>query len=269
MLPIPSDLRKEFEDYLIVRSEGSALALCKMGALLSRLLPHLSVPEVLNESLLQPLRIESKRCFMDFHSQGDNGSIIGNRATRHDHHFVRARRILRVLRIQTNPLYLIKVIPIYSIYVMCYLLMERRYPKMRGLRFTDIESKPYTVLDMTSLVVEEFRALVEPIEEQFQAHVAKWRLDGLPRKKRSYSTYKNCPLPTPEDRLLFILAYLKNNPLQTLHGCTFGLPQCKANVWIHVLFPVIQNTFRRLGHAPSRSLAELAKRVNGMQIGSR
>jgi len=133
---------------------------------------------------------------------------------------------------------------------------------MSGLRFADIESKPYTVLDMASLVVEEFRALVEPFEEEYQAHVAKWRLDGLPRTKRSYSTYKNCPLPTPEDRLLFILAYLKNNPLQALHGCTFGLPQCKANVWIHVLFPVLQNTFRRLGHAPSRSLAELAKRLN-------
>lgn len=133
---------------------------------------------------------------------------------------------------------------------------------MRGLRFTDIESKPYTVLDMTSLVVEEFRAMVEPFEKEFQAHVAKWRLDGLPRRKRSYSTYKNCPLPTPEDRLLFILAYLKNNPLQTLHGCTFGLPQCKANVWIHVLLPVLQNTFRHLEHAPSRSLAELAEKLN-------
>src|SRR5512135_1371550 len=93
---------------------------------------------------------------------------------------------------------------------------------MRGLRFKDIESKPYVVLDMTSLVVVEFRALVEPFEEEFQAHMAKWRLDGLPRTKRSYSTYTNCPLPTPEDRLLFVLSYLKNNPLQTLHGRTFG-----------------------------------------------
>lgn len=133
---------------------------------------------------------------------------------------------------------------------------------MRGLRFTDIESKPFVVLDMTSLVVEEFRALVEPFEEKFQAHMTKWRLDGLPRTKRGYSTYKNCPLPPPEDRLLFILAYLKNNPLQTLHGCTFGLPQCKANVWIHVLLPVLQNTFRHLEHAPCRSLGELAQKLN-------
>ena len=84
---------------------------------------------------------------------------------------------------------------------------------MSGLRFVDIESKPVEVLDLTSLVVGEFRALVEPFEEMFQVHVAQWRLDGKPRTARSYTTYSNCPLPTPEDRLLFVLIYLKNNPL--------------------------------------------------------
>jgi hypothetical protein len=133
---------------------------------------------------------------------------------------------------------------------------------MRGLRFADIESKPYVVLDMTSLVVEEFRALVEPFEGKFQAHMAKWRLDGKSRTLRNYTTYKNCPLPTPEDRLLFVLAYLKNNPLQTMHGCTFGMPQCKANVWLHVLLPVLQRTLAGLGHAPSRSVADLARMLN-------
>lgn len=133
---------------------------------------------------------------------------------------------------------------------------------MNGLRFADIESKPYVVLDMTSLVVEEFRALVEPFEAAFQAHMAKWRLDGLARTARSYTTYKNCPLPTPEDRLLFVLSYIKNNPLQTMHGCTFGMPQCKTNVWLHVLLPVLQNTLRDLRHAPSRLVGDLAKRLN-------
>jgi hypothetical protein len=36
--------------------------------------------------------------------------------------------------------------------------------KLIGLRFADIESKPYVVLDMTSLVVEEFRALAVPFD---------------------------------------------------------------------------------------------------------
>ena len=133
---------------------------------------------------------------------------------------------------------------------------------MSGLRFADIETKTLEVLDFTSFVVEEFRALVEPFEEMFQAHVAKWRLDGKPRKARRYSTYKTCPLPTPEDRLLFILAYVKTNPLQFMHGRLFGMPQCKANIWIHLLFPILQSTLAGLGYAPCRSLVDLAKRLN-------
>ena len=39
--------------------------------------------------------------------------------------------------------------------------------------------------------------------------MARWRLDGKPRTARRYTTYTNCPLPTREDRRLFIMAYLK------------------------------------------------------------
>jgi hypothetical protein len=48
--------------------------------------------------------------------------------------------------------------------------------------------------------------------------MAAWWLDGQPRTARRYTTYQNCPLPTPEDRLLFILVYLKTYPLQVVQG---------------------------------------------------
>jgi hypothetical protein len=32
---------------------------------------------------------------------------------------------------------------------------------------------------------------------------------GTPRTARRFSVYQNCPLLTPEDRLFFILVYLK------------------------------------------------------------
>jgi len=49
---------------------------------------------------------------------------------------------------------------------------------MGSLRFTDIQTRPTEVLDVTSLTVEEFRRLVPPFEAAFQAHMAQWRLDG-------------------------------------------------------------------------------------------
>ena len=45
-------------------------------------------------------------------------------------------------------------------------------------------------------------------------------------------TYQNCLLPTPEDRLLFILTYLKTYSLQVVQGRLFGMDQSKANQWL-------------------------------------
>jgi hypothetical protein len=132
---------------------------------------------------------------------------------------------------------------------------------MGTLRFADIQPRPTEVLDLTSLTVEEFRALVLPFEAAFQAHMAEWRLDGRPRTARRYTTYTNCPLPTPEDRLLFILVYLKTYPLQVVQGRLFGMGQSKAHQWIHVLLVVLRATLRTLGDAPARSLTELATRL--------
>jgi Helix-turn-helix of DDE superfamily endonuclease len=132
---------------------------------------------------------------------------------------------------------------------------------MGTLRFADLQTRPMEVLDLTSLTVDEFRQLVPPFEAAFQAHMAEWRLDGQPRTARRYTTYRNCPLPTPEDRLLFILVYLKTYALQVVQGRLFGMGQSKAHQWIHVLLVVLQATLRTIGDAPTRSLTALAQRI--------
>jgi hypothetical protein len=133
---------------------------------------------------------------------------------------------------------------------------------MDGLRFSTIQSRPTEILDLTSLTLDEFQILVAAFEAAFQEYMREWRLDGKPRTARSYTTYTNCPLPLAQDRLLFILVYLKTNPLQVAHGRMFGMPQNKANQWIHVLLPVLRNSLRTLGDAPARSLSALAQRLD-------
>src|SRR2546426_11270855 len=110
---------------------------------------------------------------------------------------------------------------------------------MAGLRFTELQSRPMEFLDFTSVTLEEFQALVPPFEAAFQARMAVWRLDGKPRTARQFPVYKNCPLPTPEGRLFFILTYLKTSALQVVHGRLFGMVQGKAKPWIHVLLSVL------------------------------
>jgi hypothetical protein len=132
---------------------------------------------------------------------------------------------------------------------------------MANLRFTDVQTRPTEFLDVTSLTLDEFQQLVPPFEAAFQAHMAAWRLDGKPRTARQFCVYKNCPLPTPEDRLFFLLTYLKTYSLQVVQGRLFGMGQSKANQWIHVLLPVLLAALRTLGDAPARSLAALAQRL--------
>src|SRR4249920_3805052 len=132
---------------------------------------------------------------------------------------------------------------------------------MAGLRFADLQSRPTEFLDLTSLTRGEFQQLVPPFEAAFQAHMAAWRLDGKPRTARRFTVYKTCPLPTPEDRLFFLLTYLKTYALQVVQGRLFDMGQSKANQWIHVFLPALLAALRTLGDAPARSLTALAQRL--------
>ena len=124
-----------------------------------------------------------------------------------------------------------------------------------------MQSRPTEFLDFTSVTLDEFQQLVPPFEAAFHARMAAWRMDGKPRTARRFTVYKNCPLPTPEDRLFFLLTYLKTYALQVVHGRLFGMVQGKANQWIHVLLPALLAALRALGDAPARSLTALAQRL--------
>src|ERR671936_1763841 len=132
---------------------------------------------------------------------------------------------------------------------------------MAHVQFTDVQDRPLEFLDLTSLTLDEFQQLIPPFEAAFQANMAAWRLDGKPRTARRFSVYQTCPLPTPEERLLFILAYVKTYALQVVQGRLFGMGQSKANQWMHVLLPILLTALRALGDAPARSLTALAQRL--------
>jgi Helix-turn-helix of DDE superfamily endonuclease len=137
---------------------------------------------------------------------------------------------------------------------------------MASVRFADLQSRATEFLDLTSVTLDEFQLLVPPFEAAYQAHMASWRLDGKPRTARRFTVYKNCPLPTPEDRLFFILVSLKTYALQVVQGRLFGMGQSKAKQWIHRLLPALLAALRTLGDAPARSLAALAQRLGVSEV---
>ena len=100
---------------------------------------------------------------------------------------------------------------------------------MASVRFTDVQARPTEFLDFTSLTLDELQQLVPPCEAAFHAHLAAWRLAGTPRTARRCTVSQHGPLPTPEDRLFFMLVDLKTSALQVVQGRRFGMGQSTAH----------------------------------------
>ena len=124
-------------------------------------------------------------------------------------------------------------------------------------KYKDYAEKPTEFLALTGYTHQEFEALLPHFGKSYYEWMKHHRLDGKPRGKRKYSDYKNSPLPTIEDKLLFILHYLKTNNLQTVQGALFGMSQPKANVWIHCLHPILNQTLAELGQLPARHMQQV------------
>jgi hypothetical protein len=133
-----------------------------------------------------------------------------------------------------------------------------------SLRYAEQRSKTNRILDLTSLTVEEFETLVPAFEAAFLAHMEEWTLEGKPRSGRRYSQYKSCPLPSAQERLLFILTYVKQAATQAFHGAAFGMGQPKANQWIHTLLPVLRRALAAQGALPTRNLRDLHERLGSL-----
>src|SRR5262245_4329603 len=132
---------------------------------------------------------------------------------------------------------------------------------MAQVQCAALQSRPTEFLDFTSVTRDEFQPLVPPFEAAFQAPRAAWRLAGQPRTARRCSVYQHGPLPPPEDRLLFMLAYGKTYARQVVPGRLVGRGQSKANQWMHGLVPALLAALRARGAAPARSLTALAQRL--------
>jgi hypothetical protein len=66
-------------------------------------------------------------------------------------------------------------------------------------------------------------------------------------------------LEQPEDKLLFLLIYLKTYPLQAVMGELFDLSTPRVNYWIHRLLPVSRSTMDDLGVLPERDPTHFAQ----------
>jgi DDE superfamily endonuclease len=127
------------------------------------------------------------------------------------------------------------------------------------MTYTELQKDRRKFLSLTGLTLREFQQLLPAFE---QAHERLYREDrtlaGQPRQRFPGGGRKG-PLHAPEQKLLFLLVYLKTYPLQTLLGELFGLSQPRVNYWLHRLLPLLHEALDAVGVLPERDGRQFAR----------
>jgi len=74
--------------------------------------------------------------------------------------------------------------------------------------YRSILENPAKLRSMTGLTADEFHALVPIFHAACEAYMERRTIDGYVRRYRRSVSYATSPLPTTEDKLLFILTSL-------------------------------------------------------------
>jgi len=127
------------------------------------------------------------------------------------------------------------------------------------LTYSAIQSDRRGFLALTGLTLKEFQLLLNAFTAAYDRRYPEDRtLADRPRRRCAGGGRKGV-MTRPEQKLLFLLVYLKTYPIQALMGELFGLSQPGANYWIHRLLPILREALDSLGVLPERDPADFAR----------
>lgn len=120
------------------------------------------------------------------------------------------------------------------------------------MKYAQVRVRKGQLVAVTGLPEADFVALhtvFGPVVDHQRRHLT---LAGQPRQRALYTLPRDSAFAHTEDLLLFVLSYLKNNPLQAAHAAAFGLTQPQVNQWLHRSLPWLREALARLHELPAR-----------------
>jgi hypothetical protein len=122
------------------------------------------------------------------------------------------------------------------------------------LDYESVKGKPKTFRAMTSLDQSEFEKLCHVFSEVWEEHTHQYEKDPTKGGRKPI-------LKTIQDRLFFILFYLKVYPLQEVLAHLFGMSQGQANFYIYELSAMLRKTLEKMSHLPTRIPEDMLARL--------
>jgi hypothetical protein len=113
------------------------------------------------------------------------------------------------------------------------------------MKYEEARTKPRVFQQLTGLKIEEFDKLKGAFQKASEEE-----------EPRESPAGRKAVLRTYEDKLFFILFYLRHYPTQEVLGFLFGISQGQANQWIHRLTPIVKKALGDEKELPARTAAD-------------
>ncbi len=140
--------------------------------------------------------------------------------------------------------------------------MYRSVFLLKGYRivfsYHQVKEHPRLLLAMTGLTQVEFEQLLPHFQCALDQYVQHNYVDRDDRQRQYGGGRPEWTLVNIEDKLLFILYYVKVYPLQEILAFEFGMVQSTANEWIHMLSAILKTALDHGGYVPERDPKQLA-----------
>lgn len=125
------------------------------------------------------------------------------------------------------------------------------------LRYEDIKNNERRLQSLTSLKRGEFAYLLSHFSPLCERYFRYHTYEGKRRKMPRHKPQADEKLPTSEDKLFFLLVYLKANPLQEFQGALFDLSQGQVSSLVKCLQTLLDQALTKMGLSPCRDSAAL------------
>src|SRR5271155_5309035 len=104
----------------------------------------------------------------------------------------------------------------------------------------------------TGLTVSEFTNLVEDFTRNYIEFEAK----GIKKRRRKLGGGRGSKIETPEEKLFYILWYMKTYPTFDVASFCVGFHRSNACEWVHTLLPILEMTMKRKFVLPQRRISD-------------
>jgi DDE superfamily endonuclease/Helix-turn-helix of DDE superfamily endonuclease len=118
------------------------------------------------------------------------------------------------------------------------------------LTYQKLVKRPLHLHRLTGLSVLEFEQLFDKFQSSWNMYLSE--LAKNPKRQRKIGGGRHATLETLEDKLLFILVYVRMYPLLFLQGIMFDIEEGNTCIWVHRLLPLLDQALGFAHQKPTR-----------------